>query len=303
MDENEAGIQSGIGTKMVCSLPPPPPIPDTWKQEILSQYELMMTSLSPQSLNGADKGGQLDRRAMSGERMNACNLSNDENAENVEIQGAVDLPSSSLTPLREERIAFSDKYKRFRRKVKITPVRDPHLQAMTNESFHTQSDRNSPQKYNGSMIESRRGNQPLRQHNLISYPNSDTHVNHLQQQPQPQKETYREHRIRKEMEELRNVHEAAAAASLAVATATVDGQTDCETKLKPKHDTNPNENPFKIPKIIKSSSESGSSTIVPKQKETYADYRCHKQMEEVDKRKAATATSPAAIGSEIDEDW
>lgn len=295
MANNNAAIQSVSGTKIVCSLPPPPPIPDALKNEILSQYELMMASLSPESLTGADDGGK--SRTMNRDRMKASKLSNDENAE---ILKQVTLSSSTPTQLRAERIALSDKYKRFRRKVNVAPKRDPRLHV--SESIRTASNQNPPQKHTGWMNVSPHSNQPLKQQNLISNPISDTHVNQSQQQPQ--RETYREYKIRKQMEmELEAERKCkaqkgaeAVAASFEEATTIDDGQRDGGSKLKREVDQNKNGTPFKMPKMIKSPSGSGYSTIVRKEKETYRDYRRRKEMEEADKRKADA-------GDDVDENW
>lgn len=304
MADEKTEIQIAASRKIVCTLPPPPPIPATLEHEILSQYELMMSSLEPQSSNGANNGGHLESRAMNRDCMNAYKLSNDENAKTL---SSATLPSSAPTQSREERIAFSDKYKCLRRKVKIVPVRDPRLHA--NESFRMPSDQNSTHKYNGCVTASPHIIQPLKQHNLVSIPSSDTHVSQPQLQPQPRKETYGEYRIRKEWESKQEAErkrkmqeeEGAAADSLAVSIG--DGQTDDESKLKQERDTNSNKNPFKTAKMMNSTSGNGTSTILPKQKETYADYRRRKEIEEAEKREEATTTSLAATGSEIDEDW
>lgn len=218
MAENQAEKRFSERTKIVCTLPPPPPISDELKQAIIGQYETMMPSvpLPLKSLNGADNGGHLQSRSMKRDYMDMDKLSKDEN---VEIQKALSTFSSPSTPLHEERIALSDKYKRLRRKVQIKPVRDPRLQ----------SDQKLVQKRNVCTFKVPRIDHPLRQHNLNPHPNANKHVGQPLQQhqsPSPQRETYRDHKHRKEMEamEARRAAQEAAASTAALGAGIEDDE-------------------------------------------------------------------------------
>lgn len=197
-------------SKMMNPLQPPPPLPYLLAQELTSQSPSSLLPLSASSSNGVDNGTiKRDQRHPF-----------DSSAENVEIQE--ELKRSSATPLREERIALSDKYKRFRRKISNAATRDPRLCAK--ESFH--HPRNCTREGASIVIEtpetataddvsqsklkfskenllrasnhsfeipnlmtppngrSLRSSVPLCNHNLGHYPNANIHLDQPKQQPQ-----------------------------------------------------------------------------------------------------------------------